>query len=79
MVCGKLMDEGRQLSNTQLVVEERQLKLQDADGVLLKVDSEPHDEVLQPRKEANSVWSDVVSEEGSEQQLTIDNCQEELK
>ena len=27
MVCGKLTDEGQQLNNIQLVVEERQLKL----------------------------------------------------
>ena len=33
MVCGKLTDEGRQLNNIQLVVEERQLKLCNVEGV----------------------------------------------
>lgn len=43
--------------------------------MFLKVDSEPHEEGLQLREEANLVRSDDVSE----QQPTIDNCREELE
>ena len=36
MVCSKLMDEGWQSINIHLIVEERQLKLCDVDGVFLE-------------------------------------------
>ena len=44
ILCGKLTEEGRQPSNVQLVVGERQLKLRDEGGVFLEVDSEDANE-----------------------------------
>ena len=44
MLCGKLTEEGRQSSNVQLVVGDRQLRLRDEDGVFLEVAREDANE-----------------------------------
>ena len=68
MVCGKLTDEGRQPSNIQLVVEERQLKLRDVDGVFLELDTEDA-----------SDESPLGAEEGETiSQSAEDQCREDL-
>ena len=44
MLCGKLTEEGRQSSNVQLVVGDRQLRLRDENGVFLEVAREDANE-----------------------------------
>ena len=89
MISGKLMDNGRQLRNVQLVGGERKLKLRNEDGVFLDLDSgdsseehleeEESEEASQPLEDHSREAFERLTAERDDLRAQLSGQQEEVQ
>ena len=79
IMSGKLIEEGRQPSNVQIVALDQQLRLEDADGTFLEANVEQSNSQHQAEAEGNVNESDVESGAGSMWQLDGGESRRELE